>query len=37
VMHAGTQFYQGNPELYGVVKMPVTFTPGQPEGVDRPF
>lgn len=32
-----TQFYQGNPELFGVVKMPVTFTPGEPVGVARPF
>jgi cytochrome P450 len=31
-----TQFYQGNP-LYGVVKMPTTFTPGSPLGVNRPF
>ena len=33
----GTQFYQGNPALYGVVKMPVTFTAGRPVGVERPF
>jgi cytochrome P450 len=31
-----TQFYQGNP-LYGVVKMPVTFTPGLSSGSDRPY
>jgi cytochrome P450 len=31
-----TRFYQGNP-LYGVVKMPTTFTPGRQLGVDRPF
>lgn len=31
-----TQFYQGNPELYGVVRMPVTFTPGRPAGTARP-
>jgi cytochrome P450 len=30
-------FYQGNPELYGVVRMPVTFTPSNPVGVERPF
>jgi cytochrome P450 len=34
---ANTQFYQGNPQLYGVVKMPVTFAKGKPVGVDRPF
>lgn len=34
---AATQFYQGNPELYGVVTMPATFTPGEPVGADRPF
>jgi cytochrome P450 len=32
-----TQFYQGNPELFGVVKMPVTFTPGPPVGARSPF
>lgn len=32
-----TQFYQGNPELYGVVKMPVTFAPGEPVGAKQPF
>jgi cytochrome P450 len=32
-----TQFYKGNPELAGVVTMPVTFTPGTPVGVERPF
>lgn len=32
-----TQFYQGNPELYGVVKMPVRFTPGKAMGVARPY
>ncbi len=32
-----TQFYQGNPELYGVVKMPVRFTPGKPTGVAPPY
>ena len=31
-----TQYYQGNP-LYGVVKMPVAFTPGEATGADRPF
>ncbi len=37
VDHKGTKYYQGNPKLHGVVTMPVTFTPGQPRGVDRPF
>ena len=37
VEHEGTTYYQGNPKLYGVVTMPVTFTPGHPLGVDRPF
>ena len=37
VDHKGTTYYQGNPKLHGVVTMPVTFTPGQPRGVDRPF
>ena len=32
-----TSFYKGNPELTGVVTMPVTFTPGQPVGIERPF
>ncbi len=32
-----TEFYRGNPELFGVVKMPVSFTPGEPVGVERPF
>jgi cytochrome P450 len=32
-----TEFYRGNPLLYGVVKMPVTFTPGKPMGVEQPF
>jgi cytochrome P450 len=33
-----TQFYAGNPELTGVVKMPATFTPGPRVGpVERPF
>ena len=34
---AATQFYQGNPELYGVVTMPATFTPGEPVGAKQPF
>jgi cytochrome P450 len=34
---SGATYYQGNPKLHGVVTMPVTFTPGQPRGVDRPF
>jgi cytochrome P450 len=32
-----TRFYKGNPELAGVITMPVTFTPGQPVGVERPY
>ena len=37
VEHERTTYYRGNPKLYGVVTMPVTFTPGNPLGVDRPF
>jgi cytochrome P450 len=37
VDHAGTRFYQGNPELFGIVHMPVTFSPGPVVGVERPF
>jgi hypothetical protein len=37
VDYGNTTYYQGNPELFGVVTMPVTFTPGDPVGVDRPF
>jgi len=37
VDRAATRFYGGNPELYGVVSMPVTFTPSEPVGADRPF
>ena len=32
-----TRFYKGNPELAGVVTMPVTFAPGAPVGTERPF
>jgi cytochrome P450 len=33
-----TEFYQGNPELNGVVRMPARFTPGPTAGrADRPF
>ena len=33
-----TQFYQGNPQLNGAVRMPATFTPGPAVGpADRPF
>jgi cytochrome P450 len=33
-----TRFYQGNPELNGVVRMPATFTPGPRKGpTARPF
>ncbi|MCU1352728.1 MAG: hypothetical protein JWM05_1937, partial [Acidimicrobiales bacterium] len=33
-----TAFYRNNPELNGVVRMPVTFTPGARKGpADRPF
>lgn len=31
------RFYQGNPELAGVVTMPVTFTPGPPVRLERPY
>jgi cytochrome P450 len=35
---AGTQLYAGNPELNGVVRMPVRFTPGTRLGpAERPF
>ena len=37
VDHEATRFYQGNPELAGVVTMPATFTPGPAVGVERPF
>jgi len=37
VDRGATDFYSGNPELAGVVAMPVTFTPGQPVGVERPY
>ena len=37
VDRAATRFYRGNPELAGVVSMPVTFAPGRPSGVGRPF
>jgi len=37
VDQAGTQFYAGNPSLFGMVHMPVTFTPGPKVGVERPF
>lgn len=30
-------FYQGNPELHGMVRLPVTFSPGRPSGAPRPF
>lgn len=32
-----TQYYQGNPELTGAVRMPVTFAPGLPVGAERPY
>jgi cytochrome P450 len=33
-----TRFYDGNPELNGVVRMPATFTPGERVGpAERPF
>lgn len=33
-----TKFYEGNPELNGVVRMPATFTPGARKGpTERPF
>ena len=31
-----TRFYQGNPELNGVVRMPARFTPGARTGPDQP-
>jgi cytochrome P450 len=37
VDRAATDFYKGNPELAGVVAMPVTFTPGRRVGAARPF
>lgn len=32
-----TRLYRSNPELAGVVTMPVTFSPGEPRGVSRPW
>jgi cytochrome P450 len=38
VDRAATEFYKGNPELNGVVRMPARFTPGARKGPDRrPF
>jgi cytochrome P450 len=38
VDRAATQFYDGNPELNGAVRMPATFTPGERTGPgERPF
>jgi cytochrome P450 len=38
VDQGATAFYAGNPELNGIVRMPVTFTPGPRVGpVERPF
>ncbi len=37
VDRSATHFYRGNPELVGVVAMPVTFTPGKPVGAERPY
>jgi cytochrome P450 len=38
VDRAATQFYAGNPELNGIVRMPATFTPGPVAGPsERPF
>jgi cytochrome P450 len=34
---AATQYYRGNPELFGVVKMPVNFPPGPARGAESPF
>jgi len=31
------RFYQGNPELTGVVALPARFTPGKVDGLERPF
>ena len=38
VDRAATEFYAGNPELNGIVRMPATFTPGDRVGpAERPF
>jgi cytochrome P450 len=37
VDQAQTRFYSGNPELHGIVSMPVTFTPSAPLGAPSPF
>lgn len=38
VDHDATRFYEGNPELHGVVPMPATFIPGPVRGpATRPF
>ncbi len=38
VDRAATAFYEGNPELTGIVRMPATFTPGPVVGpAERPF
>jgi cytochrome P450 len=36
VDHDATRFYEGNPELHGVVQMPATFTPGPVRGPAKP-
>ncbi|HEV7759648.1 MAG TPA: cytochrome P450 [Acidimicrobiales bacterium] len=36
VDRGATRFYQGNPELNGVVRMPARFTPGARTGPDQP-
>ncbi len=37
VDHEAVSFYRGNPEMAGVVALPITFTPGPVVGVDKPF
>jgi hypothetical protein len=38
VDRGATELYDGNPELNGVVRLPVTFTPGPRVGpAERPF
>jgi cytochrome P450 len=37
VDRAATRFYQGNPELFGVVTMPMTYSPGAALGAPSPF
>ena len=32
-----TRFYEGSPGMFGVVRMPINFTPSDPLGIERPF